>query len=150
MLFGEIIMRRKAHIMLVEDNKSDQVMVERALEDGRIACELSIFNDGRQALEKLQELVELDQLPDLILMDINMPLMDGKQTLQAIRAEPLLKHLPVVMLTTSNRDKDVLESYQLGVNAYLTKPVLDSSFIKTIRQLENFWFELVVLPKNPK
>lgn len=146
-------MLKKAHmanIMLVEDNKSDQVMVERALEDGRIACELSILNDGRQALEKLQELVELNQLPDLILMDINMPLMDGKQTLQAIRATPSLKHLPVVMLTTSNRDKDVLESYQLGVNAYLTKPVLDSSFIKTIRQLENFWFELVVLPKTTK
>jgi len=143
-------MRKKAHIMLVEDNISDQVMVERALEDGKIACDLSILNNGRQALDKLHEMVKLEQLPDLVLMDINMPLMDGKQTLQAIRATASLRHLPIVMLTTSNRDKDVLESYQLGVNAYLTKPVLESAFIHTIRQLENFWFELVVLPENTK
>jgi len=139
-------MRRKAHIMLVEDNISDQVMVERALEDGKIACELTILSNGKKALESLRAMVLLDTFPDLILMDINMPVMDGKQTLQEIRADADLKHLPVVMLTTSNRDKDILESYRLGVNAYLTKPVLDSEFIKTIQQLENFWFELVVLP----
>lgn len=141
-------MRKQAHIMLVEDNISDQVMVQRALEDGKIACELSVLNHGKEALEKLNELAEHGHLPDLILMDINMPLMDGKQTLQAIRTTPSLKHLPVIMLTTSNRDKDILESYQLGVNAYLTKPVLESSFIQTIRQIENFWFELVILPQN--
>ncbi len=143
-------MRRKAHIMLVEDNHSDQVMVERALEDGKIACDLSILPNGQKALESLRDMVLSDSLPDLVLMDINMPVMDGKQTLHQIRADLELKHLPVVMLTTSNREKDVLESYQLGVNAYLTKPVLDSEFIKTIQQLENFWFELVVLPSKVK
>lgn len=143
-------MRRKAHIMLVEDNISDQVMVERALEDGKIACDLIIFSNGQKALESLKAMVLLDTLPDLILMDINMPVMDGKQTLQEIRTDAELKHLPVVMLTTSNRDKDVLESYRLGVNAYLTKPVLDSEFIKTVQQLENFWFELCVLPGKIK
>ena len=143
-------MTRIAHIMLVEDNISDQVMVERALEDGKIACDLTILSNGQKALESLREMVLLDTLPDLILMDINMPVLDGKQTLQEIRTDAELKHLPVVMLTTSNRDKDVLESYRLGVNAYLTKPVLDSEFIKTIQQLENFWFELVVLPGKRK
>lgn len=143
-------MKRKAQIMLVEDNTSDQVMVERALEDGKIACDLTIMSNGQKALESLKAMVVLDTLPDLILMDINMPVMDGKQTLQEIRADAELKHLPVVMLTTSNRDKDILESYRLGVNAYLTKPVLDSEFIKTIQQLENFWFELVVLPGKRK
>ncbi len=141
-------MSRKAHIMLVEDNQSDQVMVERALEDGKIACDLSVSSNGKKALESLKAMVLSDTLPDLILMDINMPVMDGKQTLQEIRADLELKHLPVVMLTTSNRDIDILESYRLGVNAYLTKPVLDSEFIKTIQQLENFWFELVVLPSS--
>lgn len=136
--------------MLVEDNISDQVMVERALEDGKIACDLIIFSNGQKALESLKAMVLLDTLPDLILMDINMPVMDGKQTLQEIRTDAELKHLPVVMLTTSNRDKDVLESYRLGVNAYLTKPVLDSEFIKTVQQLENFWFELCVLPGKIK
>ena len=143
-------MTRKAHIMLVEDNISDQVMVERALEDGKIACDLTILSNGQKALESLREMVLLDTLPDLILMDINMPVLDGKQTLQEIRTDAELKLLPVVMLTTSNRDKDILESYRLGVNAYLTKPVLDSEFIKTIQQLENFWFELVVLPGKTK
>jgi CheY-like chemotaxis protein len=141
-------MRRKAHIMLVEDNVSDQVMVQRALEDGRIACDLTILPNGQKALESLNALALQDDLPDLILMDINMPVMDGKQTLQEIRSSADLKHLPVVMLTTSNRDKDVLESYRLGVNAYLTKPVLDSDFINAVRQLENFWFELVILPSK--
>lgn len=143
-------MSRKAHIMLVEDNQSDQVMVERALEDGKIACDLSVSSNGKKALESLKAMVLSDTLPDLVLMDINMPVMDGKQTLQEIRADIELKHLPVVMLTTSNRDIDILESYRLGVNAYLTKPVLDSEFIKTIQQLENFWFELVVLPNSRK
>jgi len=143
-------MRRKAHIMLVEDNHSDQVMVERALEDGKIACDLTILPNGQKALESLRDMLLSDSLPDLVLMDINMPVMDGKQTLQEIRSDLELKHLPVVMLTTSNREKDVIESYRLGVNAYLTKPVLDSEFIKTIQQLENFWFELVVLPNKIK
>lgn len=133
--------------MLVDDNKSDQVAIERALEDGKIACRLSVYSDGRSALQKLHEMVIAKDLPDLILMDINMPILNGKQTLEAIRNETTLKHLPVVMLTTSNRDKDVIESYRLGVNAYLTKPVADIDFMNTIRQLENFWFELVVLPK---
>jgi len=144
------MMRRKAHIMLVEDNHSDQVMVERALEDGKIACDLTILPNGQKALESLRDMLLSDSLPDLVLMDINMPVMDGKQTLQEIRSDLELKHLPVVMLTTSNREKDVIESYRLGVNAYLTKPVLDSEFIKTIQQLENFWFELVVLPNKIK
>lgn len=139
-------MKRKAYIMLVEDNISDQVMVERALEDGKIACDLIILSNGEKALKSLKAMLVSDTLPDLILMDINMPVMDGKQTLQEIRANDELKHLPVVMLTTSNRDKDILESYRLGVNAYLTKPVLNSEFIKAIQQLENFWFELCVLP----
>ncbi len=143
-------MTRKAQIMLVEDNISDQVMVERALEDGKIACDLTISSNGQKALASLREMVAFDTLPDLILMDINMPVLDGKQTLQEIRADAELKHLPVVMLTTSNREQDVLESYRLGVNAYLTKPILDSEFIKTIQQFENFWFELVVLPGRRK
>ncbi len=141
-------MRKKAHIMLVEDNVSDQVMVERALEDGKIDCDLTVSSNGKKALENLVAMAAKGGLPDLVLMDINMPVMDGKQTLQAIRTSDTLKHLPVVMLTTSNREKDVLESYRLGVNAYLIKPVLDSEFVKTIKQLESFWFELSILPKH--
>lgn len=141
------MMKKTVHLMLVDDNKSDQVAIERALEDGKIACRFSVHSDGRSALNKLRIFAENKDLPDLVLMDINMPILDGKQTLKAIRNDSALKHLPVVMLTTSNRDKDVIESYRLGVNAYLTKPVADIDLMNTIRQLENFWFELVVLPK---
>ncbi|MFQ3251022.1 MAG: CheY-like chemotaxis protein [Glaciecola sp.] len=141
-------MRKKAHVMLVEDNVSDQVMVERALDDGRISVDLTICNNGREAMEYLNSIQLGSDLPDLILMDINMPQMDGKQTLKEIRSSENLMHIPIVMLTTSNRDKDILESYKLGVNAYLTKPVLDTEFLNIIKQLENFWFELVILPEN--
>ena len=141
-------MEKYARIMLVEDSISDQVMIERALEDDKVLCDLTIVSNGKEAIDALKLGASKNQLPDLILLDMNMPIMDGKQTLQEIRASFALKHLPVVMLTTSSRDKDVLESYRLGVNAYLTKPVLDSEFINMIRQLEKFWFDIVLLPKK--
>lgn len=116
---------RQARVLLVDDSRSDQVIVERAFEEGRINCSIDIVENGKAALEYLQviDMTSPALYPDLILLDINMPVMDGKQTLQAIRADEKLKHLPVIMLTTSSHDRDVLESYQLGVNSYLTKPV---------------------------
>ena len=141
-------MKKPAQILLVEDSKSDQVMVQRALEDGRIKCDLFIANNGNEALTMLSDLAQQDALPHLILMDINMPVMDGKQTLKAIRDNLDISHIPVIMLTTSNREKDVMDSYQLGVNAYLTKPIVDADFLKIISRIEDFWLEIVVLPKH--
>lgn len=141
-------MSQAVHIMLVEDNVSDQVVIERALEDGEIKGQLSVFSNGQEALDFLHSNEAKQNMPNLILMDINMPILNGKQTLQAIRAHDDLKHLPIVMLTTSSRDKDVIESYRLGVNAYLTKPVSNVDLVNTIRQLEKFWFDLVVLPNR--
>lgn len=141
---------RRAKLFVVDDSKADQTIIARAITDASIKCELTVRENGAEALDYLNNLVCRDAtlLPDLVLMDINMPVMDGKEALAKIRQAPQLKHLPVVMLTTSNRDKDVLESYQLGVNAYLTKPVEKHAFIDVIRQLENFWFDLVTLPKS--
>ncbi|MGB3727164.1 MAG: response regulator [Glaciecola sp.] len=141
-------MKKPAQILLVEDSKSDQVMVQRALEDGRIRCELVIANNGNEALKMLTDSAQYKALPHLILMDINMPIMDGKQTLKAIRDNQQISHIPVIMLTTSSREKDVMESYQLGVNAYLTKPIVDADFLKIISRIEDFWLEIVVLPKH--
>lgn len=140
---------RQARVLLVDDSRSDQVIVERAFEEGRINCSIDIVENGKAALEYLQviDMTSPALYPDLILLDINMPVMDGKQTLQAIRADEKLKHLPVIMLTTSSHDRDVLESYQLGVNSYLTKPVNHIDFIDAIKNLEHFWLELVTLPK---
>jgi len=141
-------MKQAFHIMLVDDNESDQVIVERALEDSDITCNLSIFSNGQEAIHFLTSEKAKQHMPNLILMDINMPILNGKQTLQAIREHQALKHLPVVMLTTSNRDKDVIDSYRLGVNAYLIKPMSNTAFTNTIQQLGNFWFDLAVLPNR--
>jgi two-component system response regulator len=141
-------MKKQANILLVEDNKADQTIIERALEDGKISCLLTIAHNGQEALDQIEALKKVNDLPDLILMDINMPIMDGKQTLKKIRSDDSIKHIPIIMLTTSTRDKDVMESYQLGVNAYLSKPIENDDFMHTIRQIENFWFDLVVLPKE--
>lgn len=137
-----------AHILLVEDNLSDQVMLQRAFEDAGLMVNLHIVNNGREAIDYLHQQVTDRCLPDLILMDINMPIMDGKQALTQIRNTEEIKHIPVIMLTTSNRDIDVLESYQLGVNAYLTKPTDNSSLVATVKQIDSFWFTYTSLPSS--
>lgn len=142
--------KRRATVMLIDDSKADQTMIKRALEDGAIAVDLLIANNGEEALAILNERNHNDAQPHLILLDINMPVMGGIETLNFIKADDNLKHIPVVMLTTSKRDQDVIESYKFGVNAYLTKPVGHLDFINVIKQLETFWFELVVLPKQPR
>ncbi len=142
--------KRRASILLVEDRQEDQIVIQRAFEDGRIGCDLSIANHGQQALQMLLKEPPYEDampcLPDLIMMDINMPVMNGKDALREIRNGDRIKHIPVIMLTTSNRDKDVMESYQLGVNAYLSKPVEHEAFLRVIRQIQIFWLELVTLP----
>ena len=145
--------RKKAVVLLVDDSEADQEIVQRALEDGKMECTLLLANHGEEALQLLRhEGPFTDKIkypkPDLILLDINMPVMDGRSTLKAIREDEALKRLPVIMLTTSNYDKDVIDSYNLGVNAFLTKPVSYYEFVDKIAGLETFWFELVVLPPH--
>ncbi len=145
--------RKRAVVLLVEDSPADQVIVQRAFEDGRVDCTLLLADNGAIALDMLQSNPPYTDkkkypCPDLLLLDINMPVMDGRQTLRRIRENPVLCHLPVIMLTTSARDKDVIDSYRLGVNAYLTKPVDEKAFAKAVIQLENFWFELITLPPD--
>lgn len=141
-------MIKKAKILLVEDNISDQVMVQRALEDCKISCDLLVANNGLEAVNMLYEWPSSEGLPDLILMDINMPVMDGMSAVKKIRENNGIKHIPIIMLSTSNAERDVVESYQIGVNAFLTKPISDQEFIKRIQEIENFWFQIVVLPNK--
>lgn len=141
-------MIKKAKILLVEDNISDQVMVQRALEDCKISCDLLLANNGLEAVNMLYEWPSSEGLPDLILMDINMPVMDGMSAVKKIRENNGIKHIPIIMLSTSNAERDVVESYQIGVNAFLTKPISDQEFIKRIQEIENFWFQIVVLPNK--
>ncbi|PCK07677.1 MAG: hypothetical protein COA42_13125 [Alteromonadaceae bacterium] len=145
--------RRKATVLLVEDSRADQITVERALEDGQVNCDLLIADNGSNALKMLRgEAPYSDRerypSPDLILLDINMPVMDGRETLKAIRKDEQLHTIPVIMLTTSNNDQDVEQSYNMGANAFVTKPVCQQDFVKAVVQMEQFWFELVTLPKH--
>ena len=143
----------KAKVLLVDDSKADQIVIQRALEDGNIDCDISLADNGSMALQYLKHEKAYPDTgsfltPDLILLDINMPVLDGLSTLREIRSDTQLRHFPVIMLTTSNREKDVYESYDAGVNAYLIKPIETSDFVNVVQQLENFWFNLVVLPTH--
>ncbi|MCF6241076.1 MAG: response regulator [Bacteroidales bacterium] len=141
-------------VLLVEDNPADQQLTIRAFKKGRVNINLQIANDGVEAMEYLTgEGKYADRksypLPDLILLDINMPRMDGKQVLREIKTDHHLKIIPVIMLTTSDQEKDITDSYNLGVNAYISKPVRINDFMDVVQKLEDFWFSLnKVPPKN--
>lgn len=136
-----------AVILLVEDSPADQLIIKRALEDGRVQCELFVTENGAQALEWLNHDDHVAHpKPDLILMDINMPVMDGLAALKKIRADAKLKKIPVIMLTTSDAGHDVDGSYAEGANAFITKPVSELALVEALVKLAQFWFELVTLP----
>ncbi len=144
-----------AVILLVEDNPADQQLTIRALRKGKINTNLQIVNDGQEALDYLQNNDKFQDKkktprPDLILLDINMPKKDGKQVLKEIKANDDLKSIPVVILTTSDQERDIIDAYKLGVNSYISKPVRIKDFIEVVRKLEEFWFTLSKLPSNKK
>jgi len=141
---------KEAVILLVEDSLADQELVRRVMENSKIRNTLYIAEDGVEALDFLRGqgayIGQTNPRPDLILMDINMPRMDGKQTLSGIRRDDDLKSIPVIMLTTSTSERDVFESYNLGANAYISKPVDFDGFTESILQLESFWLLVATLP----
>ncbi|MFW6224879.1 MAG: response regulator, partial [Bacteroidota bacterium] len=139
-----LYLHKTAIILYAEDNPADQRLTLKAFNKSKVKTDLRIVNDGQEALDYLEHKGEYaDQstspLPDLILLDINMPLVDGKEVLKYIRESDRLNTLPVIMLTTSDYEKDILESYKLGVNAYVSKPIKVEDFFAAILRLENFW-----------
>lgn len=142
---------RPAVILLVEDDPDDQELTKRALRSSKLRNQLRIVNDGEAALNYLYRRGEYAEprnapRPDLILLDLNMPKLDGRAVLSRIKVDPDLRQIPVVILTTSSSEEDVVRSYNLGVNSYVPKPVHMDGFINAIQQLEHYWFELVILP----
>ena len=142
---------RPAIILLVEDDPGDQELTRRALAKGKIRNELHIVEDGEEALNYLFRRKEfkdpsVSPRPDLLLLDLNLPRIDGREVLSRIKADSSLRSLAVVVLTTSGQDEDMLHSYDLGVNSYITKPVDAEQFSRVIRGLEEYWFQIVVLP----
>jgi chemotaxis family two-component system response regulator Rcp1 len=132
-------------ILLVEDSPGDVVLTAEALREARVANELHVARDGDEALRFLRRQGEHAGAPrpDLVLLDLNLPRVHGKEVLAAMRADPELAGIPVVVLTTSARDADILDAYDLRANAYVSKPVDFTRFIDVVRTLEGFWVEVV-------
>ncbi len=139
-------------VLLIEDEPADANLVRLALKESKLYCHLYHVVDGLEALAFLRNEGEKNNnapRPDLILLDMNMPRMNGREFLTAIKNDSDLNAIPVVMLTTSDVERDVIASYKLGAAGYITKPVDIDQFIDAIRQLDNYWFALVRLPKKP-
>lgn len=140
---------RKFVILLAEDDPADAHLVKVAIAENHILADLHMLSDGREALEFLRRegtrFAEAPR-PDLILVDLNMPRMDGREFLAAIKQDAQLSNIPVVVLTTSEVERDIVASYHLGAAGYITKPVDLDQFMKAIGQLGNYWFALVRLP----
>lgn len=136
---------RLAEILLVEDNEGDIELTREAFEDARFRNNLHIAEDGDIALDYLFKRNGYEDAvkPDIILLDLNLPSTDGKEVLQTIKADPVLRRIPVIVLTSSQAEKDVVESYDLHANCYIVKPVNASKFIQVVQNVENFWVDIV-------
>lgn len=135
------------HILLVEDNEGDILLTVEALEESRINNTVSVIKDGEAAIDFLDKNRNSGTLPGLILLDVNLPKKNGHEVLHYIKQDEDLKSIPVIMLTTSSSEQDINLSYKNQVNCYVTKPVEAFDFIKAITRIEDFWINIVQLPK---
>lgn len=139
---------KTAHILLVEDNEGDILLTRDALEDRNFIHRISVVKNGKQALDFIFKRGEYAgvEIPDLILLDVNLPLKNGHEVLQRLKGDNRTKHIPVIMLTTSSSEKDVELSYRNHANCYITKPVDMDEFVSVVRTIEEFWLRLAKLP----
>lgn len=139
---------RPVEILLVEDNPGDVRLTQEALKENKMLNHLSVVVDGEDAISFLRQEGEYATAirPDLILLDLNLPRKDGREVLAEIKADEHLKRIPVVVLTTSSAEQDILKSYDLHANCYITKPVDLDQFITIVRSIEDFWLTIVKLP----
>lgn len=144
------IQTRPIQILLVEDSPSDAKLTLSALKLAKVANELHHVEDGVQAMEFLrrQGKYEKSPRPDLILLDLNLPRKDGREVLKEMKEDSDLSDIPVIVLTTSNAEKDIMRSYKLHCNCYVTKPVNFDRFLECVRSIEHFWLSVVVLPSK--
>ena len=143
--------RRAIEILLVEDNPGDVRLTREALVESKLRNTLWVAGDGVDAMAFLRKegAYRHAPTPDLILLDLNLPRKDGREVLADVKSDPRLRHIPVVILTTSSAEEDVLRTYDLHANCYILKPVALNEFLKVVRAIENFWLEVVVLPPEP-
>ncbi|MCD6017349.1 MAG: response regulator receiver protein [Bacteroidetes bacterium] len=141
---------RAINILLVEDNPGDIRLTQEAFKDGRIQNELNVVTDGEEAIFYLKKEGKYAsaKTPDIILLDLNLPKKDGREVLSEIKANPSLMLIPVIILTTSSAQSDIINTYTNHANCYIMKPVDFNQFINVVRTIENFWLTIVKLPNN--
>lgn len=142
--------RKLAEILLVEDNVGDIELTKEAFRDAKFRNDLHIAMDGDEALDFLYKRNSFENAitPDIILLDLNMPGTDGREVLEKIKADENLKRIPTIILTSSNAERDIVDSYDLHANCYIVKPVNAAKFINVVQQVEDFWIDIVCLPPS--
>ncbi|MHA7100583.1 response regulator receiver domain-containing protein [Roseivirga pacifica] len=140
----------KFRILLVEDSLEDIVLTKLAFSKSNVPAEIDVVNDGEECLSFLrkEEPFTDAKVPDLILLDLNMPKLNGKQVLEVVKTDPELKHIPTVVLSTSKHKVDVEESYERFANSYLAKPIDFNEFLDLVKEIETFWLKIVKLPNS--
>ncbi len=140
-------------ILMADDDEEDQMFAQEAFEESGLRHELRFVEDGEALVSYLDACLDLSgpktqSLPHLILLDLNMPRKDGREALREIKANPQLRHIPVIVLTTSSSDCDIYRSYDIGANSYITKPVTFESLVDILNTLGKYWFSVVQLPRE--
>lgn len=145
-----IDLSRPIELLLVEDNPGDVRLTKEALKDGKVLNNLSVVSDGVEALAFLRREGEYGEAPrpDMVLLDLNLPRKDGREVLEEVKTDPDLKRIPVVVLTTSKAEQDIMKSYELHANCFITKPVDFNKFMDVVKAIEAFWLTIVKLPPN--
>lgn len=147
-------LRRAVVILIADDDEDDRLMAKEALEENRLVNEIRFVVDGEDLMQYLRcqgkyaAAAAAAHRPGLILLDLNMPRMDGREALKAIKDDPDLRQIPVVVLTTSQAEEDIFRTYDLGVNSFITKPVSFTALAEVMRTLAKYWFQIVELPAD--
>jgi CheY-like chemotaxis protein len=140
---------KEIHVLLVEDNEGDFLLTKESLEKDKLVKKVSVARDGKEAMDFLTSAILIsDQMPDIVLLDINLPRKSGHDVLTFIKSSPALKHLPVVMFTSSSSKRDILLAYKNLANCYITKPVDVERFLDVLTKLQQFWITIAQLPKG--
>jgi len=134
------------NILLIEDNEGDILLTREAFEESKIVNKITSIRDGHAAISFFETLTKKTEVPHLVLLDVNLPKMSGHEVLMYIKNSEKYKTIPVIMLTTSSSEKDILKAYKNHVNCYITKPIDLSDFMKAISKIEDFWINIVSIP----
>jgi CheY-like chemotaxis protein len=142
---------RSVVLLIADDDEEDRMLIKEALDESRINNDIHFVENGEELMDYLNHNGNYADkkkfpLPGLILLDLNMPKKDGREVLKEIKADPRLKYIPVVILTTSKAEEDILKTYDLGVSSFITKPVTFNSLVETMKTLSKYWFRIVELP----